>query len=256
VRSPRGHALRFDSKDDLAQYGDVESMNLTGDITLAVWLKTDSSVEPKTNRIIFGDTGLGVERNMNLRMDGYGYLRFEWADGTRNASLLAPNSLLNGTWKHVAVVADSQAERATMYVDGQQAAQMTMPLPISKAPTKERLTGWFYNGYFQGDLDDIRLYSRALTPAEVTQLYQSEADLQIGRARAMLDASGAEARAVVSVPVHNYGREPCDIDVAAGAPNAAPPDRAGRRRRDPARATRAQARLEGAQGPMALRGPT
>ena len=215
VRSPRGHALRFDSKDDLAQYGDVESMNLTGDVTLAVWLKTDSSVEPKTNRIIFGDTGLGVERNMNLRMDGYGYLRFEWADGRRNASLLAPNSLLNGAWKHVVVVGDSQAKLATMYVDGQQVAQMAMPLPISKAPTKERLTGWFYNGYFQGDLDDIRLYSRALTPAEVTQLYGSGADLQIGRARVLFDASAAESRAVVSVPVHNYSRQPCEIDVAA-----------------------------------------
>jgi hypothetical protein len=213
VRSPRGYALRFDSKDDLAQYGDVESMNLAGDITLAVWLRTDSSVEPKTNRIIFGDTGLGVERNMNLRMDGYGYLRFEWADGERNASLLASNSLLNGTWKHVVVVGDSRAKLATMYVDGRQVAQMTMPLPISKAPTKERLTGWFYNGYFQGDLDDIRLYSRALAPAEVTQLYQSGADLEIGRARVVFDASGPEARAVVSVPVHNYSKQSCGIEV-------------------------------------------
>ncbi|MCE5237584.1 LamG domain-containing protein [bacterium] len=214
VPSPRGHALRFDGKDDVARYGELDSMNLSGDLTLAVWLKTDSSVEPKTNRIIIGDTGLGVERNLNLRMDGYGYLRFEWADGTRNASLLAPNSLLNGTWKHVVVTCASTAKVATMYVDGQQVAQMPMPLPISKAPTKERLTGWFYNGYFQGDLDDIRLYSRALTAAEVTELFQAGADLQIGKAQVLCDADAGTPAGVVSVPVRNWSQAPRDLEVA------------------------------------------
>ncbi len=216
VPSPRGWALRFDSKADLANYGNVAGMNLTGDLTLAVWLKTDFSIDPKTNRIIIGDTGLGVERNLNLRMDGYGYLRFEWADGVRNASLLAPSSLLNGTWKHVVVTCDSGARVATMYVDGRQVAQMPMPLPISKAPTKERRTGWFYNGFFQGELDDIALYSRALPAAEVKALFQSQADLQVGKARVLLDVTPTPPAAMVSVPLHNWSRQPREVEVAAG----------------------------------------
>lgn len=88
VSSPRGHALRFDSKEDLADYAQIDTMNLSGDMTLAVWVKTDSSVDPKTTRLIFGDAGLGVERNLNLRLCGYGSLRFEWADGKTCASLL------------------------------------------------------------------------------------------------------------------------------------------------------------------------
>lgn len=216
VASPRGSALRFDSKDDLAQYGQVDSMNLSGDATLVVWVKTDSSVEPKTNRILFGDGGLGVERNMNLRMDGYGYLRFEWADGRGNASLLAQSSLLNGSWKQVAVVADCKQMHATMYVDAEPVADMQMPLPISKAPVKERLTGWFYNGYFQGELDDIRLYSRALSESDIQGLYASEADVEVGSARLLFDASGPTPAAVGSLALRNWSKEPRRVLVSGG----------------------------------------
>ena len=213
VPSPRGHALRFDSKEDLADYAQVDTMNLSGDMTLAVWVKTDSSVDPKTTRLIFGDGGYGIERNLNLRLCGYGSLRFEWADGKTTASLLAPISHMNGTWKHVVVVANSEDRLAMMYVDGREVARMAMPLPISKAPVKKRSTGWFYNGYFQGELDDIRLYARALSQAEVEQLFVAQADLQFGELTVLFDASQPEPRGVVSMKLSNKSREPRRIEV-------------------------------------------
>ena len=215
IASPRGHALRFDSRDDLVTYGQVETMNLSGDATLAVWVRTSSSVEPRTNRLIFGDTGPGVERNLNLRMDGYGYLRFEWGDGRRNASLLADASLLAGTWKHVVVSCGWQARRAAMYVDGSPVASMTMPLAISPTPVKQRITGWFYNGYFAGDLDDVRLYSRALSATEVKQLFTSQADLQVGRPTVLYDASGPDPHGLVSVKLHNWSKAPRQVEIGA-----------------------------------------
>ncbi len=204
VRSPRGHALRFDGADDLVTYGQVESMNLSGDLTLAVWVKTDSAVAAKTHRLIFGDGGMGVERNLNLRLDGYGYLRFEWADGQRNASLLAAADLLDGTWKHVAVACDAQALQAVMYVDAAPVAEMRMPLPISKAPVKERVTGRFYDGCFQGDLDDLRLYNRALTARQIRALYESQAAVQVEQSRLVLDPKRPADRALLVATLRNY----------------------------------------------------
>ncbi|NLF18589.1 MAG: LamG domain-containing protein, partial [Lentisphaerae bacterium] len=179
VPSPRGHALRFDSKEDLAQYGNVESMMLSGDATLAVWVKTDVGVAPNTHRLIFGDVGYAVMRNANLAVDSYNRLSFEWGDGTSAATILAPGALMNGAWKHVVASADSTAMRAALYVDGAVVAELPMPLPISKTAARERITGWFYNGFFQGDLDDIRLYSRALGPAEVQGLFRSQAEVTV-----------------------------------------------------------------------------
>jgi hypothetical protein len=203
VASPRGYALRFDSKADLARYGGLDSMNLSGDVTLAVWVKTDSAAAPNTHRLIFGDSGAGVQRNLHLSLDSYNRLSFEWADGRSNDSLLAPASLLNGLWKHVAVVADSRAMQVMMYVDGVEVARKPMSLPISKAPTKERLTGWFYNGFFQGELDDIRLYNRALTAKEIRWLFAAEADVQAGTPTVLFDGS----RGIVSATFRNWSKQ-------------------------------------------------
>jgi hypothetical protein len=157
VPSPRGYALRFDAKDDAARYGKTETMNLAGDMSLAMWVKVDPTVEPGKCHLLLGDTGWAVDRNFSLYLQGSGSLRFEWTDGKTVAALLAPGALLNNTWKHVVVVANYQAGQATMYFDGEQVAELKMPFPITKTGFKERLTGWFYNGFFTGELDDVRL---------------------------------------------------------------------------------------------------
>ncbi|MBI5684518.1 MAG: LamG domain-containing protein [Verrucomicrobia bacterium] len=217
VPSPRGHALRFDSKADLARYGGVDSMNLTGDVTLAVWVKSDSAAAPNTHRLIFGDDGPGIARNLHLSLDSYNRLSFEWADGRSNDSLLAPASLLNGLWKHVAVVADSRAMQVAMYVDGVVVARKPMSLPISKAPVKERLTGWFYNGFFQGELDDIQLYNRALAAKEIQRLFVAQADVQAGAATVLFDASRSEPRGIVSTTFRNWSKQPRRLEVGGPA---------------------------------------
>ncbi|MCX7826557.1 MAG: LamG domain-containing protein, partial [Verrucomicrobiae bacterium] len=213
VPSPRGHALRFHTRRSLARYGRADAMNLSGDATLAVWVKTDAAVAPNTHRLIFGDDGPGVARNLHLSLDSYNRLSFEWADGRSNDSLLAPASLLNGSWKHVAVAADSRAMRVVMYVDGVEVARKAMSLPISKATFKERLTGWFYNGFFQGELDDIRLYNRALTAKEVQRLFASQADVQAEAPTILFDGSRSEPRGLVSATLRNWTRQPRGIEL-------------------------------------------
>jgi hypothetical protein len=217
VPSPRGHALRFGSKESVARYGGLDSMNLSGDVTLAIWVKTDATVEPGKTHLIFGDNGLAVERNLSLYLDGRGGLHFGWADGRNTDGLDAPAARLNGMWKHVAVVADSRARQATMYMDGVAVAHKPMALPISKAPVKERLTGWFYNGFFQGELDDIRLYNRALTAEEIQRLFASQADVQVDAPKILLDGSRSEPHGIVSATFRNWSKQPQVLEVSGPA---------------------------------------
>lgn len=186
VPSPRGYALHLDGADGVVTYADVDSMNLVGDMTLMVWLRTKATDGAETNRLIFGDSGAGVQRNLNLRISSYNAIMFEWADGTRNAYLRADDNYLDGSWKHLVVVADSQAMRATMYVDGEPVSSMRMPLPISKAPVAVRMSGVWAGGCLEGDLDDIRLYNRALPADEVRAAFESEATVQLGAARMVM----------------------------------------------------------------------
>ena len=176
-------------------------MNLSGDVTLAVWVKTDSTAAPNTHRLIFGDSGPGVARNLHLSLDSYNRLSFEWADGKSNDSLLAPGQ---SAQRHVEACGGGGrfAGHAGHDVCGRvEVVRKAMSLPISKAPAKERLTGWFYNGFFQGELDDIRLYHRALTAEEIQRLFASQADVQAGAPTVLFDGSRSEPRGIVSADV-------------------------------------------------------
>jgi hypothetical protein len=206
VRSPRGFAARFDSKQSRAVYGKPQTMNLSGDTTLALWVRTDASVAPATTRLLFGDTGGTIQRNLNLRLDTGG-LRFEWATGVRADWITAPGALLNNTWKHVVVVADAAQQLVVLYIDGVVVVRSKSDLPISSVPVQERLTGWFFNGFFQGDLDDIRLYRRALSSAEVERLFAAQADVQVSAPTVLLDASRPELRGVATIRVRNWSKQ-------------------------------------------------
>jgi hypothetical protein len=214
VPSPRGHALHFDSKEDLAEYANIDTMMLSGDVTLAVWVRTDGSVAPNTHRLIFGDAGYAVMRNGNLAVDGYQRLSFEWGNGESSVALLAPGTLMNGAWRHVVVVADSRASHATMYLDGAVVVEMPMPFPISKTSAKRRLTGWFYNGFLQGDLDDIRLYSRALSPPEVQQLFRSQGEITVDAGTVVYDGAGGVPQGRATVRFRNVSQEPRRLEVS------------------------------------------
>ena len=204
VPSPRGHALRFDGEDDIVTYATHPEMLIEGDLTLLVWVKTDSSVASKTNRLLIGDTGAGVYRNLSLRLGPYGHLRFEWANETSNANLLADAKLLDGTWKHVAVVCDCGAMQASMYVDGHRVAHMRMPLPISKVHYRSRVSGRFYDGCLKGEIDDIKIFNLALPEAEVLAAYRSEAVLEVSTAQVRLVPRAGALEAHVAAAVTNW----------------------------------------------------
>jgi hypothetical protein len=93
-----------------------------------------------------------------------------------------------------------------------------MPFPITPTAAKERITGWFYNGYFEGELDDIRLYSRPLSPAEVRGLFRSEADVTVGAAAVVCDGRRDAGRATVTV--RNPGRESRRVEVSGAGMTA------------------------------------
>lgn len=210
IRSPRGFAVRFDSQQDRAVYANVDSMNLSGDATLAVWVRTDASVAPTTHRLIFGDTGGTIQRSLNLCINEAG-LRFEWADGARGDSISAPGWLLNGTWKHLVVTAAAREQLVTLYVDGEPIVRNRAEIPVHKTSIKERITGWFYNGFFQGDLDDIRLYSRALTVGEVQRLFAAQADVQVSAPTVLFDGTAPQPGGVASIKVRNWSKQPRSI---------------------------------------------
>ncbi|MCR9016482.1 LamG-like jellyroll fold domain-containing protein, partial [Aquiflexum gelatinilyticum] len=78
----------------------------------------------------------------------------------------------NGTWMHVAVTFDGT--KTTMYINGVEDNSATYaPVTIRPNTTNLQIGAWDGINRWTGDLDEVRLYGRALSSAEILNLANS-----------------------------------------------------------------------------------
>lgn len=157
-------AYHFDGYGDYIYMAPSPSLNITGDLTIAAWVDLSSSSVDR-NAVIFSDL-LEVSPH-----DGYS---FRLWDGNKlsffagDPRLTATTPLEVDVWTHVAVVLSGTT--ATSYINGAFDSSATVSVPTSSSvnPTigasAQQAYGW------NGDIDDITVYNRALSPAEISQL--------------------------------------------------------------------------------------
>ena len=97
--------------------------------------------------------------------------------GGGDPQLVSENVVSSGHWVSLVVVHSKQSGSLSLYLDGKlDCTTDEFPAPNSEAGSPlflghdtTRLPYWFY-----GDMDDIRIYNRALSEAEVKALYEFE----------------------------------------------------------------------------------
>jgi hypothetical protein len=87
--------------------------------------------------------------------------------------------LADGQWHHYAVVLDAASGVHVAYVDGRREALFEKPIRALNKGTRNFLVGASEeNGqpahFFDGTLDEIMIYERALTAEEIRQLFESQ----------------------------------------------------------------------------------
>jgi hypothetical protein len=87
-----------------------------------------------------------------------------WIDGNKN--LMAPTALAVNTWTHLAATFDGATVR--LYVNGAQVASRAQTVPLVTGTGTLQIGADAYTGEnFAGRIDEVRIYSRALTAAEI-----------------------------------------------------------------------------------------
>jgi parallel beta-helix repeat protein len=166
-----GSALHFNGVDDGVDCPNSPSLDVTGPITLAAWVKTEDSGDGKTHEYI-----VKGHRAYALRHQQDNVIEFMIFDGLSfcNARCRV-NSSFNGVWHHLAGVYDGG--RLALYIDG----QLQVPSNhVDSAHVGSIASSVVHVGigcnmddpslHFTGAIDDARIYSRALTDAEVAHL--------------------------------------------------------------------------------------
>ncbi|MEM4400525.1 MAG: phospholipase D-like domain-containing protein [Candidatus Nitrosocaldus sp.] len=162
---------------------DSQELRLTN-FTVSAWFRTtmnnNSQVAIIVNKGGFGTDGSNVaDMNYGIWITGSNQgvrgkveAGFEDANG-RDYFVTSPNTYNDGQWHYAVVTYDGSTLR--LYVDGQQVSSLNTngaapdynwntPLTIGKNSNGS-------NRYFIGDIDEVRIYNRALTAQEVDDAY-------------------------------------------------------------------------------------
>ncbi len=167
-----GQALSFDGVNDYVSMNNISALNSASFFTISAWFQRNSSGA-------FGFIGQGSSaanrEELQIWSDGQIY----FAMGTSIWGNFASNDT---NWHHIVIVYDGtqggNAARLKIYLDGKnQSLSFTGTIPATSATA----TGNFLLGldaqaggqYAKGLLDDVRIYNRALTQAEITRIYNS-----------------------------------------------------------------------------------
>lgn len=174
VDSPFGKALSVDGEQSALVIPRGPEMNVgEGDFTVAAWIHPNQLRRG-------GIVGLGAynwAHGWYLDMpDNRGQLRIETAgpDTASNGGVQTPQGVIRANaWQHVAAVVRRGAKDSTIYVNGYPVAagqvgkanldNPKVDLHVGRIPGAAR---------FRGEIDDVRIYRRALSDAEIQGLIE------------------------------------------------------------------------------------
>ncbi len=184
---PSGGTLRFDGVNDEVRGGQIAGLGSAQ--TIELWVRPATN-EQNSIIIVHGDDNTGWSLELNSGRVTW------WAASTAGwRSAQHPTALAANTWHHVAVTYDGATAR--VFVNGAMGAAATIGA-ITQGPFL-RIGGLAGYGFFNGDLDDVRIsnvvrYTSTFTPpstvhpadASTRALYR----LDEGSGQTIADASG------------------------------------------------------------------
>ena len=169
-----GNGIRLDGVNDYVNLGNPTALRLTGSMTISAWI--NSSAFPGDDAAIVSKrTGGEVGFQLDTTVDtGARRIGFKLTNSTGGQMFrYGATTLQANTWYHVTGVYDAAAQTLHVYLNGQlddgvlqgtvTATQQnsTANVNIGRRPGSP---GTFN---FIGTVDDVRIYSRALTQAEI-----------------------------------------------------------------------------------------
>ena len=156
-----GKSLNFDGVND---YLNIYKMSSFSSVSFSAWVKAD---QLRTQGIIQITDITG--KNVRLFMTGgTGTIELDTVSGEiGNAS---KGGVTAGNWHHIAGVYDSVQKTAVVYVDGVAGTVVNSVNGFGTGGVNGTIGSLGSQYYFDGQIDDVRIYNKALTGAEIQNL--------------------------------------------------------------------------------------
>jgi hypothetical protein len=196
-------AYSFDGVNDYIQVPDNNSLDITSDISICVWVLGDQTLSYR-----FVDKSTNGLADAYL-LDVYPSDRFRMivANSTSNQPSALPGSFIPLTLTNITVTYDQNFVK--FYINGSlnNAIQKSGISPTNNNPLRFGANSLLSsNLFFKGTLDDIGIWNRALTECEIADLYNaqlgsfSNSTVSINPTPSLL---GSNATLSISTPIQN-----------------------------------------------------
>ena len=165
------NGLEFDGTDDYVNFGSDSSIDITGDYSISAWVYPH--VVSGGGYFSIMHKGPGVWHKaffiQGSKLRGYAYY-----SGTRASSTSTNASMAINQWQFVTLVMEN--DTIDLYVDGQEVSYSSQvsgtDTQTSEAAYDLIIGGDGTDWPFDGVIDDVRVFDRALSAAEVEALYE------------------------------------------------------------------------------------
>jgi hypothetical protein len=179
-----GHAFNFDGTSGYLQVPSSSNLNPAASFSIEGWIYprqdrdqaimskwTDSPAQPNQRSYTFDTIPNGA---LYFAISDWAH---QW-DVTFQHFPTTNNAIRLNAWSHVAAVYDQLAGARRIYVNGIKVAERTdPPISVTNSTAKVAIGAEFESGpaalFFDGLIDELSFYSRALSGAEIQSIYNA-----------------------------------------------------------------------------------
>jgi hypothetical protein len=172
-----GYAFWLTTSTPYVEVADADDLDFgTGDFSVTFWVLADAFTDGDDGMIHKdswdGATGNGWLFNVDGAAGGVGFTTRDLDAGVSTSARIDRTQLALGTWYHFAGI--RQGNVVSFYVDGALRASATEASPTDVSNGIELRIGSLSPAspqYFNGFIDDVRIYNRALAPDELDAVH-------------------------------------------------------------------------------------
>lgn len=164
-------AMQFDGVNDYVEAADHVDFDLTNQITVSAWIRHDANAACFEDILMKGNDAWGLQ----FACDGSGTILFHLTTSTGSHNLNSNVRPLEGQWVHITAVYDGSEQR--IYINGvlKNSVALSGPILTNDQPFTIGYKVAGDNAFYNGIIDEVRVYNRAFAPAEVPSLVRDAA---------------------------------------------------------------------------------
>lgn len=177
-----GSAYQFDGIDNYIIVPNAPSLNPVNQLTISFWLRVDSVVSNYMDILVKGGPVFGYFANREYALytkqhtGRYYYLELKSAGDSLGQHELNSQAHLPGEWVFATSVVDRVNHIMQFYENGVATESIDDSYSTFNVNDDSLIIGWSEENLYQhtpllGAMDNLRIYNRALKPAEIQLLY-------------------------------------------------------------------------------------